>query len=396
MFIHEYQAKLILKQYGIKVPTGYLIEHIDQIEQKARKIQTDSAVIKAQIHAGGRGKAGGVKIVDSISEAINVGKNMLGKELRTNQTGQKGKVVRKLYIEEACEALREFYLSCIVDYATGQTKLICSKVGGVDVEELSRVSPESITMIYIDPIMGLKGHQVQFICKFLNLSYSHLYELEKLLKGMVQMLEDRDLLMLELNPVALSSEGELVALDAKVVVDANALYRQIGLEMMRDFGEEEPREVQAAAYGMSYVALEGDVACLVNGAGLAMATVDAITRAGGKSANFLDVGGGASGEMIEKALEIIQSDKQAKVIFINIFGGILSCDLLAKSLINAIKDESFILPVVLRLEGHQSELAKFLIESSGLNMHLVNHLEEGAKLASSIAKWGDKSYEHLA
>lgn len=396
MFIHEYQAKLILKQYGIKVPTGYLIENIDQIEQKARKIQTDAAVIKAQIHSGGRGKAGGVKKVDSITEAIKVGKNLLGKELMTSQTGQKGKVVRKLYIEEACEAIREFYISCIVDYATGQTKLICSKVGGVDVEELSRVSPESITMLYIDPIMGLKGHQVQFICKFLGLSYSHLYELEKLLKGMVQMHEDRDLLMLELNPVALSSEGDLIALDAKVVVDANALYRQIGLEMMRDFGEEEPREVQAAAYGMSYVALEGDVACLVNGAGLAMATVDAITRAGGKSANFLDIGGGASGEMIEKALEIIQSDNQAKVVFINIFGGILSCDLLAKSLINAIKDENFLLPVVLRLEGNQSELAKFLIESSGLNIHLVSHLEEGARLASNIAKWGDKPYEHLA
>lgn len=396
MFIHEYQAKLILKQYGIKVPTGYLIENIDQIEQKARKIQTDAAVIKAQIHSGGRGKAGGVKKVDSITEAIKVGKNLLGKELMTSQTGQKGKVVRKLYIEEACEAIREFYISCIVDYATGQTKLICSKVGGVDVEELSRVSPESITMLYIDPIMGLKGHQVQFICKFLGLSYSHLYELEKLLKGMVQMHEDRDLLMLELNPVALSSEGDLIALDAKVVVDANALYRQIGLEMMRDFGEEEPREVQAAAYGMSYVALEGDVACLVNGAGLAMATVDAITRAGGKSANFLDIGGGASGEMIEKALEIIQSDNQAKVVFINIFGGILSSDLLAKSLINAIKDENFLLPVVLRLEGNQSELAKFLIESSGLNIHLVSHLEEGARLASNIAKWGDKPYEHLA
>lgn len=396
MYIHEYQAKQILKQYGVKVPLGFLIESADQIEQKARKIQSDSAVIKAQIHAGGRAKAGGIKTVDSISEAIEVGSSMLGKELVTHQTGSKSRLVRKIYIEEACQVQKEFYLSCIVDYNLGLTKLICAKIGGVDVEQITSISPESVTEVHVDPVMGLKTHQVQFICKFLGLGYQHLFALESLLKGMVQMVEDRDLLMLEINPMALTTEGELIALDAKVTVDTNALFRQLGNEMMRDFGEEEPREVQAAAYGMSYVALEGNIACLVNGAGLAMATVDAIAKAGGKSANFLDVGGGASDEMIAKALDIIQSDQNAKVLFINIFGGILSCDTIAKSLIQTIESGEFRLPIVLRLEGNQAELARFLVEASGLNVHMVNSLDEGAKAVVMLTQEEVCANEYMA
>lgn len=378
MNIHEYQAKEILLQYGVNIPKGYLVEREGDLENALRKIETNVAVIKAQVHTGGRGKAGGVRLVQTISQGIEEGTSLLNSQLVTHQTSEAGVKVRKIYIEEGCEIESEYYLSFVLNRNQGQIMVISSKAGGMSIEETAKNTPEAIKYSPIDPLVGLKGYQLRDISTFLEIPKSARPSFERQVGQMYKIYTQLDLNMIEINPLVLSKDEKILALDCKMDFDDNALFRHPEIKQLEDLNELDTKEVKARAHDLSYIALDGDIACMVNGAGLAMATLDSIVYAGGKPANFLDVGGSACEEKIKKAFEIILSDPNVKGIFINIFGGIMKCDVIAKGIVSACKNFQVQVPMVVRLEGSHELEGKKILQESGLDIYQADCLDEGA------------------
>lgn len=390
MNIHEYQAKELLKEYGIRILDGYLIENAEDSERTARRIQSDVAVVKAQVHTGGRGKAGGVKVVGTLTEAMDAVKAMMGMRLVTHQTGKDGIIVRKVYIEEGCAIKKEYYLSLILDRACGKATFIASQEGGMDIEEVAVQSPEKILTVAIEPAVGLADFQIRDIIHFLELPGEAQEDMRNTVKGIYRCYFEKDCNLIEINPLVLTEENQMVALDAKMSFDDNALYRHPEISALRDIHEEDPKEVEASKYDLSYVALEGSIACLVNGAGLAMATMDSIHDAGGTPANFLDVGGSATEENILNAFHIILSDSKVKGIFVNIFGGIMKCDTIARGIVQAAEGIGAHIPVVVRLEGTNEYEGKEILASSGLEIYTAGSMTEGAQRIARLTAEGGR------
>lgn len=391
MNIHEYQAKRLLAQYGVSVLPGYLIEDPAKAEAAARKIQTHVAVIKAQVHAGGRGKAGGVKLVRSLTEAVDATKEMMGKRLMTHQTGKEGALVRKVYIEEVCAIKQEYYLSLVLDRADSKVALIASADGGMDIEETAEKAPEKILSQKIDPAIGLAEFQVRAVIAHLGVPTEAQQALAQTIKGLYRCYIEKDCNMVEINPLVLTEENQIIALDAKMGFDDNALFRHPDILALRDIHEEDPKEVEASRYGLSYIALDGSIACLVNGAGLAMATMDSIQYAGGEPANFLDVGGSATEENVTHAFRIILSDPKVKGIFVNIFGGIMQCDTIARGIVAASQKIHVGVPMVVRLEGNNEREGREILDRSDLDIRTATSMEEGAAMIVSLTREGGRS-----
>jgi len=379
MNIHEHQAKDILKKFGAKVPNGEPIFSLDEIDEKFKKIKTDKIVLKAQIHAGGRGKAGGVKIVDNLGQLKEEAKNLLGKVLVTHQTGPQGREVKRLYIEEASDISKEFYLSCLVDRASSKIAFISSAEGGMDIEEVANKTPEKITTTRVSLSKGLIKEDITQILKPYQLPSESVEQAEKLIQSIFKTLLNTDANLIEVNPLILTKENQVLCLDAKINFDANALYRHSDILELRDFDEEDPAEIEASKYDLAYIKLDGEIGCMVNGAGLAMATMDIIKLYGSEPANFLDVGGGATKEKVSAAFNIILSDKNVKGILINIFGGIMRCDVIAEGVIAAAKETNLSVPLVVRLAGTKFEEGKKILEQSGLKIIPANDLSEAAQ-----------------
>ena len=379
MNIHEHQAKDILKKFGAEVPNGEPIFSLDEIDEKFKKIKTDKVVLKAQIHAGGRGKAGGVKIVDSLEQLKEEAKNLLGKVLVTHQTGPQGREVKRLYIEEASDISKEFYLSCLVDRASSKIAFISSAEGGMDIEEVANKTPEKITTTRVSLSKGLTKEDITQVLKPYQLPSESIEQAEKLIKSIFKALLNTDANLIEVNPLILTKENQVLCLDAKINFDANALYRHPDILELRDFDEEDPAEIEASKYDLAYIKLDGEIGCMVNGAGLAMATMDIIKLYGSEPANFLDVGGGATKEKVSAAFNIILSDKNVKGILINIFGGIMRCDVIAEGVIAAAKETNLSVPLVVRLAGTKFEEGKKILEQSGLKIIPANDLSEAAQ-----------------
>lgn len=395
MNIHEYQGKELLKKYNINVPNGILVENIGQLSSKLRRIESDIVVVKAQIHAGGRGKAGGVKVTTTLSEALEAGNNMLGKKLITHQTGPKGQLVRKIYLEEGCQIKKEFYLSLVLDRESSSINIVSSNQGGMDIEEVSQNSPHSIVKVSIDPFVGINDFHARYLANKLNLTDNLQSTFFALIKNLYKCFLDKDMNMIEINPLVLNTSDEWIALDAKMSFDENALYRHDDILALKDIFEEDSKEAEARKYGLSYVSLDGDIACLVNGAGLAMATMDSINQSGGSPANFLDVGGSATVEMVTKAIEIILSDAKVKGLFINIFGGIMQCDTITLGIIEAMNKTNKDIPLVVRLEGNNVELGINHLKKSKLNIVTADSMDEGADIIVSLVKKEDFLHEYL-
>ncbi|MBT5900195.1 ADP-forming succinate--CoA ligase subunit beta [Pelagibacteraceae bacterium] len=379
MNIHEHQAKDILKKFGAEVPNGEPIFSLDEIDEKFKKIKTDKVVLKAQIHAGGRGKAGGVKIVDSLEQLKEEAKNLLGKVLVTHQTGPQGREVKRLYIEEASDISKEFYLSCLVDRASSKIAFISSAEGGMDIEEVANKTPEKITTTRVSLSKGLTKEDITQVLKPYQLPSESIEQAEKLIQSIFKALVNTDANLIEVNPLILTKENQVLCLDAKINFDANALYRHPDILELRDFDEEDPAEIEASKYDLAYIKLDGEIGCMVNGAGLAMATMDIIKLYGSEPANFLDVGGGATKEKVSAAFNIILSDKNVKGILINIFGGIMRCDVIAEGVIAAAKETNLSVPLVVRLAGTKFEEGKKILEQSGLKIIPANDLSEAAQ-----------------
>ena len=379
MNIHEHQAKDILKKFGAEVPNGEPIFSLDEIDEKFKKIKTDKVVLKAQIHAGGRGKAGGVKIVDNLEQLKEEAKNLLGKVLVTHQTGPQGREVKRLYIEEASDISKEFYLSCLVDRASSKIAFISSAEGGMDIEEVANKTPEKITTTRVSLCKGLTKEDITQVLKPYQLPSESIEQAEKLIQSIFKTLLNTDANLIEVNPLILTKENQVLCLDAKINFDANALYRHPDILELRDFDEEDPAEIEASKYDLAYIKLDGEIGCMVNGAGLAMATMDIIKLYGSEPANFLDVGGGATKEKVSAAFNIILSDKNVKGILINIFGGIMRCDVIAEGVIAAAKETNLSVPLVVRLAGTKFEEGKKILEQSGLKIIPANDLSEAAQ-----------------
>ena len=379
MNIHEHQAKDILKKFGAEVPNGEPIFSLDEIDEKFKKIKTDKVVLKAQIHAGGRGKAGGVKIVDSLEQLKEEAKNLLGKVLVTHQTGPQGREVKRLYIEEASDISKEFYLSCLVDRASSKIAFISSAEGGMDIEEVANKTPEKITTTRVSLSKGLTKEDITQVLKPYQLPSESIEQAEKLIQSIFKALVNTDANLIEVNPLILTKENQVLCLDAKINFDANALYRHPDILELRDFDEEDPAEIEASKYDLAYIKLDGEIGCMVNGAGLAMATMDIIKLYGSEPANFLDVGGGATKEKVSAAFNIILSYKNVKGILINIFGGIMRCDVIAEGVIAAAKETNLSVPLVVRLAGTKFEEGKKILEQSGLKIIPANDLSEAAQ-----------------
>jgi len=378
MNIHEHQAKNLLKKFGAPVPVGEPIFALDEIDEKVKKIKTSKIVLKAQIHAGGRGKAGGVKVVDSIEKLKEEAKVLLGKVLVTHQTGPQGREVKRLYIEEASEIEKEFYLSCLVDRASSKIAFISSAEGGMDIEEVASKTPEKIitTRVSID---GLIKEDIEKVLSPYHLPDEAKEQAHKLVQSLYDALINTDANLIEINPLILTKNNQVLCLDAKMNFDDNALYRHPDVVELRDLNEEDPMEIEASKFDLAYIKSDGAIGCMVNGAGLAMATMDIIKLYGSEPANFLDVGGGASKEKVSAAFKIILSDKNVKGILINIFGGIMRCDVIAEGVIEAAKATNLSVPLVVRLAGTKFEEGKKLLETSGLKIIPANNLAEAAK-----------------
>lgn len=379
MNIHEYQGKQILKQYGVAVPEGYVAFSPEEAVKAAKELGTDVVVVKAQIHAGGRGKAGGVKLAKNLDEVRAYAKELLGKVLVTHQTGPEGKEVKRLYIEAGSNIEKEYYLGLVLDRETSRVTLMGSEEGGMDIEEVAANNPERLFYEEIDPVVGLTGFQACRMAFKMNIPAKLVNKAAKLMLGLYQAYIDKDAAIVEINPLVVTGDGQVVALDAKFNFDANALGRHQDIMEMRDYDEEDPKEIEASKYDLSYISLDGNIGCMVNGAGLAMATMDTINYYGGTPANFLDVGGGATAEKVTEAFKIILSDKNVKGIFVNIFGGIMKCDIIAEGVIQAAKEVSLSVPLVVRLEGTNVELGKKLLNESGLDIVAAGTMAEGAK-----------------
>ena len=386
MNIHEYQAKELFRSYGVPVPNGQVVFNVGDAERAAWKIVGDRAVVKAQIHAGGRGKSGGVKIANSIDEVNAFTEEIMGKILVTPQTGLKGKEVKIILIEEGCNIFKEYYLSFVLDREISGITLIASEEGGMDIEEVAEKTPHLIHREFIDPLVGLSEFQARRVCFNINIPKESINEVVKLMMNLYRLFVDKDAMIVEINPLVITEEKKVIALDAKVNFDENALYRNKDILEYRDLNEEDEKEIEASKYGLSYVALDGNVGCVVNGAGLAMATMDIIKHHGGDPANFLDVGGSANEENVTNAFKIILSDNKVEGILVNIFGGIMKCDIIAKGVVNAAKELQLKIPLVIRLEGTNSELGMEIINNSRLDIHSVKDMGEGAKKILELIK----------
>jgi succinyl-CoA synthetase beta subunit len=379
MNIHEYQGKQILKQYGVAVPEGHVAFSPEEAVKAAKELGTDVVVVKAQIHAGGRGKAGGVKLAKNLDEVRTIAKELLGKVLVTHQTGPEGKEVKRLYVEAGSDIQKEYYLGLVLDRETSRVTLMGSEEGGMDIEEVAANNPERLFYEEIDPVVGLTGFQARRMAFNMNIPAKLVNKAAKLMLGLYQAYVDTDAAIVEINPLVVTGDGQVVALDAKFNFDANSLYRHPEVMEMRDYDEEDAKEIEASKYDLSYISLDGNIGCMVNGAGLAMATMDTINYYGGTPANFLDVGGGATAEKVTEAFKIILSDQNVKGIFVNIFGGIMKCDIIAEGVIQAAKEVSLSVPLVVRLEGTNVDLGKKLLNESGLDIVAAGTMAEGAK-----------------
>ncbi len=385
MNLHEYQAKQLFNQYGIATPKGMMIATADEVESAITAIGGDRWVVKAQVHSGGRGKAGGVRVEDNqhaVKDAVNA---MLGSQLVTHQTTAEGLPVNKIWIETPSSIARELYLALLVDRVTQRVVFMISAEGGMDIEEVAEKTPEAILNLYVDPVAGLQSYQCRQAGFFLQLTGAAFKQLQQLMQNLYQLFCEKDISLLEINPLVVTDSGDLLALDAKINVDDNALYRHTDLAELFDPSQENPAEVIARDFGLNYIALDGNVACMVNGAGLAMATMDLIQKQGGEPANFLDVGGGTTSDRVAEAFKLILSDKKVKSILVNIFGGIVRCDLIAQGIMQAAKEVGLSLPVVVRLEGTNADLGRTLLENSGMNLRVAQDLTEAAAMAVTAA-----------
>ena len=381
MNLHEYQAKHLLQRYGLVTPSGIVVQSEEAAAAATREIAGCAWVVKAQVHAGGRGKAGGVKIVKSAHEAQAVASALLGKSLVTYQNAPEGQPVHQILVEQTLPIARELYLSMLVDRTLERVVIIASSAGGMDIEEIASTQPEKILQEVCDPLNGLVDYQARNLAFALDLSGDQIMAFAKLTKGLYKLFKENDLALLEINPLVVTSDGKLVALDCKMTVDDNALYRQKGLSELQDWSQSDAKEAVAHHAGLNYIALNGNIGCMVNGAGLAMATMDLIKLHGGMPANFLDVGGGATAETVTKAFKIILADNNVKAILVNIFGGIMRCDIIATGIIAAVKEVGMTIPVVVRLEGTNVELGKQILGESGLNITSAENLTDAAKQA---------------
>jgi succinyl-CoA synthetase beta subunit len=379
MNIHEYQAKSILKEYGIKVPFGEPVFNLQEIEKKYQNLKTKKIALKAQIHAGGRGKAGGIKIVNNIEDLKKNAKILFGKKLITHQTGPGGKEVKRLYLEETCNILKEFYLSCVVDRSSSCIAFISSPEGGMDIEEVAKKNPERIITVKMKLSSSVSEENIIKILKPFAFNSELKEKASNLIQQLYKIFIEKDINLIEINPLVLTKENDLLCLDAKISFDDNALYRHPEIVALKDPNEEDPAEIEASKHQLSYIKLSGKIGCMVNGAGLAMATLDIIKLYGSEPANFLDVGGGASKEKVSAAFKIILSDKNVKGILINIFGGIMRCDVLAQGVVDAAKEFKLTLPLVVRLAGTNVKMGKEILEKSNLKIISADDLASAAK-----------------
>ena len=386
MNIHEYQAKQVLKEFGVPVPRGGVAFTADEAVAAAETLGGPVWVVKSQIHAGGRGKGGGVKVVKSVDEVRAEAERMLGMTLVTHQTGPEGKEVGRVYIEEGSDIARELYLSALVDRATSRISFIASTEGGMDIEEVAEKTPEKILTVSVDPASGISGHHGRQIAFALGLEGDQVKQATALIANLYKAFVEKDMSLLEINPLVVTGAGDLICLDAKVNFDSNSLYRQPDIMELRDLAEEDPAEIEASKYDLSYVKLDGTIGCMVNGAGLAMATMDIIKLYGAEPANFLDVGGGATKEKVTEAFKIILSDDNVEGILVNIFGGIMRCDIIAEGVIAAAKELSLAVPLVVRLEGTNVELGKQLMADSGLAIIPADNLNDAAEKIVAAVK----------
>jgi succinyl-CoA synthetase beta subunit len=387
MNIHEYQAKQVLREFGVPVAYGIPAFSVDEAVKAAEKLGGPVWVVKAQIHAGGRGKAGGVKVVKSIDDVKKEATRLLGSTLVTHQTGPKGKVVNRLYIEEGSAIDKEFYLSMLVDRSRSRVAIVVSTEGGMDIEKVAHDTPDKIVTVTVDPVTGIAGHHVRRVGKALGLDADLTKQLGTMLPALYKAFVEKDMSLLEVNPLVITKDKKLLCLDAKVGFDDNALFRHPEEVALRDITEEDEKEIEASKYELNYVALDGSIGCMVNGAGLAMATMDIIKLYGMEPANFLDVGGSASKEKVAAAFKIITSDPKVKGILVNIFGGIMKCDVIAEGVVAAVKEVGLKVPLVVRLEGTNVELGKTIIASSGLNVTSADDLDDAAqKIVAAVKK----------
>ena len=386
MNIHEYQGKEIFRAMGVAVPEGRVAFTAEEAVEKAKELNSDVYVVKAQIHAGGRGKAGGVKIAKSLSEVETYANELLGKQLVTHQTGPEGKEVKRLYIEEGCDIQKEYYVGFVIDRATDRITLMASEEGGTEIEEVAAQTPEKIFKETIDPVVGLSPYQARRIAFNINIPKESVGKATKFLLALYNVFIEKDCSIVEINPLVTTGDGDVLALDAKLNFDDNALFRHKDILELRDLEEEDPKEIQASKYDLSYIALDGDIGCMVNGAGLAMATMDTINHFGGTPANFLDVGGGATKEKVTEAFKIILGDDNVKGIFVNIFGGIMKCDVIAEGIVAAVKEVELTLPLVVRLEGTNVKRGKEILNESGLAIEPAATMAEGAQQIVKLVK----------
>lgn len=386
MNLHEYQSKNLFKQYGMPVPEHRVVSSAGDVHAALDALSGDKWVVKAQVHAGGRGKAGGVKLTDNAEEVAHTVGEMLGTNLVTIQTDAKGQPVHHVLIEETCNIESEMYLGAVIDRATRRIVFMASTEGGVEIEKVAEETPEKILRTTVDPMLGLMPYQCRKLGFGLGLHGVQIKQFTKLLTGLAKLFEEKDLSLVEINPLVVTKEGNLLCLDGKINVDDNALYRQMEMMEMRDATQEDERENRAKEWDLNYIALEGSIGCMVNGAGLAMATMDLIKLHGGDPANFLDVGGGATKERVAEAFKIILSDENVKTVLVNIFGGIVRCDLIAEGVIGAIEEVGVKVPIVVRLEGNNAELGSKLLKESGLNIVAAKDLTDAAKKAVAAAK----------
>lgn len=379
MNIHEYQGKEVLKQYGVAVPEGRVAFSVDEAVAAAEALNSPVVVVKAQIHAGGRGKAGGVKVAKSLEEVRTYADDILGKVLVTHQTGPEGKEVKRLLIEQGCDIKKEYYVGVVVDRGTGRVVMMASEEGGTEIEEVAAHTPEKIIKEIIDPAIGLQAFQARRLAFAINIPKELIQEAARFMLALYEAFMDKDCSIAEINPLVVTGDGKVMALDAKLNFDANALYRHPEIVALRDLEEEDVKEIEASKYDLSYIALDGNIGCMVNGAGLAMSTMDIIKYYGGDPANFLDVGGGATAEKVTEAFKIILSDLKVKGIFVNIFGGIMKCDVIASGIVEAAKQVELDRPLVVRLEGTNVELGKKILGESGLAIVSADSMADGAQ-----------------
>ncbi|PLX41877.1 MAG: ADP-forming succinate--CoA ligase subunit beta [Deltaproteobacteria bacterium] len=386
MNIHEYQAKEILKGYGVKVPRGIMAETADAAEAAAKELGSEVVVVKAQIHAGGRGKGGGVKVVKGVAAARAAAEELLGMQLVTHQTGPEGKKVLKIYVEEGCDIAKELYLGMVLDRATGYVTIMASTEGGTEIEEVAAKTPEKIFKKSIDPAAGFMPCHARSLAFQLGLKGDAVKNAQKFIAALVKAFMDTDASLAEINPLVVTGGGDVLALDAKMNFDSSALYRHKDIEALRDVSEEDARELEASKFGLNYISLDGEIGCMVNGAGLAMATMDIIKHYGAEPANFLDVGGGANAEQVENAFKLILSDPNVKAVLVNIFGGIMRCDVIAEGIIQAAKAVDLNVPLVVRLKGTNVEIGRKMLAESDIDIISAETMSEAAEKVVAAAR----------